>query len=186
MHEALGLVRHELGPDAAVLHTREVRSGLLFGWLAGRRQIEVTASTEVNVPSRLPTRRCDENAAVARQGSTCRASTSAPTMPDAAGRRPEDRPEDQPELPQEVQGQLTSLQSMVKELCRRSQGSHGHDLPDELFRLFADLLDADLSEDLARELVERIRLEAPGAEWADPVLAKARIARMIEGEINVA
>ena len=167
MHEALRLVRRELGPDAAVLHTREVRRGRLFGWLPGKRQIEVTASADVNVPSRLPPRHRPEHAAAALQGPTCRASTSAPPLPD-------------------VQGQLTNLQSMVKELCRHSQQNDRHDLPEELFRLFADLLDADLSEDLARELVERIRSEAPGAEWADPLLAKARIARMIEAEIHIA
>ena len=54
MHEALAMVRSRLGPDAAVLHTREVRTRRLFGWLPGPRQIEVTASCEVNVPSRLP------------------------------------------------------------------------------------------------------------------------------------
>ena len=57
MHEALALVRRELGPDAAVLDTREVQRGRRCGWLAGERQIEVTASAEVNVPSRLPPRR---------------------------------------------------------------------------------------------------------------------------------
>ncbi|MFW6125449.1 MAG: hypothetical protein ACOC46_04805, partial [Pirellulales bacterium] len=54
MHEALLLVRRELGPDAAVLHTREVARRRLFGLLPGAAQIEVTASAEVNVPSRLP------------------------------------------------------------------------------------------------------------------------------------
>ncbi len=33
MHEALAMVRRELGPDAAVLHTREVRSGGMLRWL---------------------------------------------------------------------------------------------------------------------------------------------------------
>ena len=56
MHEALAMVRHELGPDAAVLHTREVQSRRFFGWLSGPREIEVTASRGVNVPSRLPGR----------------------------------------------------------------------------------------------------------------------------------
>ncbi len=50
--EALRLVRADLGDDAAVLHTREVGSGLLR-WF-GRTEIEVTASNEVEVPSRLP------------------------------------------------------------------------------------------------------------------------------------
>ena len=56
MHEALAMVRHDLGPDAAVLHTREVQSRRFFGWLSGPREIEVTASCDVNVPSRLPAR----------------------------------------------------------------------------------------------------------------------------------
>ena len=55
MHEALALVLRELGPDAAVLHTREVRNRWL-GILPGQRRIEVTASCDVNVPSRLPAR----------------------------------------------------------------------------------------------------------------------------------
>ena len=54
MHEALAMVRHDLGPEAAVLHTREVQSRRFFGWLSGPREIEVTASRGVNVPSRLP------------------------------------------------------------------------------------------------------------------------------------
>ena len=51
--EALRLVREELGPDASVLHTRDVASPLLR--LLGGRTIEVTASAELEAPSRLPT-----------------------------------------------------------------------------------------------------------------------------------
>ncbi len=179
MHEALGLVRRELGPDAAVLHTREVPGSRLFGWLTGKRQIEVTASADVNVPSRLPPRRRDENTAADLQSATCHG-----IMPDPS--QAHHRTRSGADLPEEMQGQLTDLQSMVKDLCQRSGRDHRHDLPEELFRLFADLLDADLSEDLAREMVERIRSEAPGAEWDDLVLAKARIAAMIEAEIDIA
>ncbi|QDU29604.1 Flagellar biosynthesis protein FlhF [Anatilimnocola aggregata] len=52
LQEALRLVRADLGDDAAVLHTREVGAGLMR-WF-GRTEIEVTASNEVDVPSRLP------------------------------------------------------------------------------------------------------------------------------------
>jgi flagellar biosynthesis GTPase FlhF len=50
--EALRIVRDELGPDASLLHTRELGSPLAR--LLGGRRIEVTASVEVEVPSRLP------------------------------------------------------------------------------------------------------------------------------------
>ena len=52
MQDALQMVRDELGPDASVLHTREVRRSIL-GRILGGRLVEVTASTEVTVPSRL-------------------------------------------------------------------------------------------------------------------------------------
>jgi flagellar biosynthesis GTPase FlhF len=50
--EALRLVRDELGPDASLLHTRDVGSPLLR--FLGGRTIEVTASLELAAPSRLP------------------------------------------------------------------------------------------------------------------------------------
>src|SRR3954471_12140902 len=53
MRDALEMVRRELGPAAAVLHTREVNSGP-FGRLVFGRRYEVSASAGMNVPSRLP------------------------------------------------------------------------------------------------------------------------------------
>ena len=83
-----------------------------------------------------------------------------------------------------MQNQLTELQAMVQELCRRSDAPR-HDLPEELFQLFTELLDSDLSEDLARELVERVRTETKGSPIDDLLMVKARLARMIEAEVRV-
>src|SRR5436190_15403393 len=52
LQEALRLVREDLGPDASVLHTRDVAGGIAR-WLGGAKEIEVTASAEVQVPSRI-------------------------------------------------------------------------------------------------------------------------------------
>jgi len=171
MHEALAMVRDDLGPDAAVLHTREVRAGGWFGWLGGARQIEVTASAGVNVPSRLPPRMQAEEAPGARV-----ATAAAPAFATVSP----------PVLPEEVKGQLTDLQSMLQELCRQSRRGGQAELPETLFRLFTDLIEADLGEDLARELVDRVRRVAPDRELADTVLIKARVARQVEEEIAVA
>jgi hypothetical protein len=51
LRDALRLVREELGPDASVLHTREIGSPLAR-WF-GYRQIEVTASDVIAAPKRL-------------------------------------------------------------------------------------------------------------------------------------
>ncbi len=68
MSEALALVRRELGPDAAVLHTREVQKRRLFGLFSGSRMIEVTASRGVNVPSRLKAKEHAETASAKNIG----------------------------------------------------------------------------------------------------------------------
>jgi flagellar biosynthesis protein FlhF len=175
MQEALALVRQELGPDAAVLHTREIERRRLFGLLGGDRQIEVTASAGVNVPSRL--RPADPPPALMDDYASYRPARPAPCTPHPL---PERNP-----LANEMQGQLTELQAMVRQLCRQSDRGPQRDLPETLFRLFTDLIEADLNEDLARELVEQVRAEAVGPELNDPVLAKAHVGRILENEISV-
>jgi flagellar biosynthesis protein FlhF len=175
MHEALAMVRRDLGPDAAVLHTREFRTSRFFGLVSGPPQIEVTASTEVNVPSRLPARSLREERPLPDTGISLQ-SPPPSLRPALSGRAA---------LGDDMNGQLHDLRTMVKELCNRSRSTSRTDLPDSLFRLYADLIDVDLNEDLARELLERVRLEVPGADHTDPLLVKAHIARIIEGEIAV-
>ncbi|MCR9119439.1 MAG: flagellar GTP-binding protein, partial [bacterium] len=53
MHEALEMIRRDLGAEASVLHARETRGGL-FGWF-GEKEVEVTASLDIEVPSRFTT-----------------------------------------------------------------------------------------------------------------------------------
>lgn len=167
MHEALALVRRELGPDAAVLHTREVRKRNWFGLSTGQPQVEITASCGVHVPSRLPAQAAVE-----------------PETP-AVG-SPHTATVEDSRFSNQVQGQLCTLQAMVKDLCRHAKGSDRNDWPEEFFHLFTDLLDADLSEDIARELVEWVRANPNDANIVDPVMLKARVAGMIEDDIRTA
>ena len=178
MQEALNLVRRELGPEAAVLQTRDVRAGGLYRLLPGMRRVEVTASAEVNVPSRLPPRVRESDAVQSGLD------LSAPPPGLMASPRGDDH-EPRYAFRDELRGQLTDLQSMVEDLCRRSRTSTSHDLPPSVFNLFTDLIEADVSEELARELIERLRGESPTDDFSDEMLAKARIARLVEEEIRV-
>jgi flagellar biosynthesis protein FlhF len=180
MQEALSLVRRELGPDAAVLHTREVQLRRFFGCFSAGKQIEITAGCGVNVPSRLPLD--DRDALPPVESNSDTYSRPRPATPASLLRSPQERPDNTPA----VQEQISDLQAMVKELCKRSKGVGVGDLPEELFHLFTSLIDADVSEELARELVERLRQEVRGSELRDPLMLQARIARMIEGDIRAA
>jgi flagellar biosynthesis protein FlhF len=168
MQDALAMVWEDLGSDAAVLHTREVCSRRWFGWLPEMREIEVTASCDVNVPSRLPPQTAVTNDLPPLLRPTAPVVSPLETMP-----------------PQ-VHNQLAELQSLVKNLCRRTADGPRDEMPPELFRLFTELLECDLSEQVARGLVARLRSEAPAGRMLDPVLLKGRIAQMIEAEIAIA
>lgn len=187
MQEALSLVRRDLGPDAAVLHTREVQTTRLFGLVRGSRLIEVTASATVNVPSRLPPKSRNTYSPPGEQfqkGVAGPATAPPPHSPEAAPAR---RPERGPAPPDvDVQSQLSHLQRVVGELCRRAQSGNRSEWPEGLFQLFTRLLDAEMPEDFARGVIDRLRGQCLAADLDNPVVLGARVVRMLEEEIRVA
>jgi flagellar biosynthesis protein FlhF len=159
MHEALSLIRRDLGPDAAVLHTREVNQGV-FGWLTGNRCFEVTASAEVAVPSRFTEK------------------TAATVVPPAHEQSFRQKFRD------DLKIDVPDLHSVVEEMCAApKQGVEG--LPESLFQLFAALIEVDVSEDMARQLVESVRDDPLCREIDDVEALKTRIAQQIEEDIRV-
>ncbi len=184
LQDALQLIRSDLGAEASVLHTRELRGGLLRR-LMGIREVEVTASNTVNVPSRFeedeswPEIPVDPRVADALPPQSPQATVNSPRLPAA------DEHDYRTKFRDDLKCQLNSLQSMVEDLCQQKQQARSNELPESLFLLFTDLLDAELNEELARELVERVRQGSGTGDLDDAVLLRARIARMIEEEIAV-
>jgi flagellar biosynthesis protein FlhF len=86
----------------------------------------------------------------------------------------------------DLTNRLSELSALVEDLCRRSQPQRERAFPQELFDLYTRLIDAELSEDLARELVERIQDQAPPEEWRDAALMQARLAAIVEADILIA
>jgi flagellar biosynthesis protein FlhF len=134
MHEALALVRRELGPRAAVLQAREVHAGGL-GWLGSERLIEVTASAEVAVPSRLPPR-----PAPAVEITPPRFSAVSGIDLTAASGEPASRP-----IPSEASARPARVDS-----TRPTPAGVA-----TFRRLYADLIDVETPSDLARALVQQ-------------------------------
>ena len=189
IQEALAQIRRELGPAAAVLHTREVPSGRWFRRWSGGKQVEVTASNVVNVPSRIPPSMDFEGEP--RQPATAqqpqRDLSREATTRDHAG--PANRASDGHGSPREnprdeLKDQIENLQSMVENLVRRYPRHTESDLPEEWFHLYTDLIEADIPEEVVRDLVERVRTQPGEAKDAtDPLLLKVRVVALLEAEI---
>jgi len=180
MQEAMEIIRRELGPDAAILHAREVRRTRFFGLLPGIRQIEVTASCGVNVPSRLKPAKANASFDGEGTGVTQAIATEPPVPAHRAA--PTDAFSSR--WSREIAGKLNDLHGMLQELCQRSRLGHMAELPESLFRVFTDLIEADVPEELARELVETLRSQATGPELQDPKLLRTQLCRLLEEGIK--
>jgi flagellar biosynthesis protein FlhF len=183
MRDALELVRRELGPAAAVLHTRELNAGLVRRMLFGR-QYEVAASAGVNVPSRLPDT-VHTAADVGYQTLTPDTRHLTPSPVPQAHLEVDYRSQYRDDFRHQVAGQLDELHAMVEKLCQRAATAPSHDMPEALFRVFTDLIEAEVDEAIAREWIDRIRSDRDVDGLVDAMLVKARVARLLEDEIKV-
>src|SRR5882757_3794464 len=180
MRDALELVRRELGPSAAVLHTREVNSGPLRRLVFGRKY-EVAASAAVNVPSRLPetfeepTVEYSFHSPVAARGSGV---TPAEVDVDYRARYRDD-------FRRQVAGQLDELHAMVEKLCEHASSAPAHDLPEALFHVFTSLIEADVDETTARDWMDRLRGEGVPGSLDDAAVVMNRVAEYLEAQISV-
>lgn len=170
LHDALRMVRDDLGPHAAVLDTKEVWDGWFRG-LMGKRRVEVTASVPISRPIQLamqaaarPTNHAvippHERFPERHADSVARAPESELTVTENADRF------------RELEKRLGRLRSRI-------------DGPDEtMFKLYTEMVEAEFAEDEARDLIGLVRAEAGAAEM-DYGAAYQRLRATIESMIRV-
>ncbi|MBP87808.1 MAG: flagellar biosynthesis protein FlhF [Planctomycetaceae bacterium] len=165
LQEALRVIRQDLGPDAAVLHTREVPQGVMR-WLKGR-QVEVTASASVRVPSRF------ESSPPKQTSASTATAVPAAHYDDFRAR-----------FRDAIRDDVAQSTSLVEDLCRESSDHSKRDLPESLFEGYMQLLDAEVPEQAAREMLEQLRVACSGDELEDSVIVRTRLARQLEDQIR--
>jgi flagellar biosynthesis protein FlhF len=193
MRDALEMVRRELGPSAAVLHTREVNTGPLSRLVFGRKY-EVAASSAVNVPSRLPPGvvRSEERGAsfavadsiLDPRSSILGQQTLDVGSTDTEGGFDDYRARYRDDFRRQVAGQLDELHAMVEKLCEQAASAPAHDLPEALFHVFTSLIEAEVDETIARGWIDRLREEGVSRFVEDSSLVMNRVADYLESEIS--
>ncbi len=165
MQQALDQVRSELGPEATVLHTRELNTGLV-GWLLRGREIEVAASCTHAAPAQQPIATAARAyATAAQQGVEADFSQVALAEPTA---------EPETVQPIETEGPVgLRIAPETNELTEET--------PD-LFGVYADLIEAEIDELHATALVER--LESSGN--LTPSTLQERLVDLLSEELPAA
>lgn len=182
MAEALAAVKRDLGRDAVILHTRSFRQGGLFG-LGGRQMWEITASKNVNVPRRRirPLRAAGSpKAAKAAKASKVQVIEGPAHVP-AGGyaAAPLSTSATQDKLTDQVQ----ALTGMVEKLVRKQESTAAAAVPDELFESYLSLVQQEVAEDIAGELVQKVRSHLTGDQLRDKALIGAKLKDFISAMI---
>ncbi len=86
----------------------------------------------------------------------------------------------------ELTQKLDALQKMVESLARTSQLRTGDEIPAELFDIYTNLIDADIEDDLAREMVFRLKQECTPDQLHDTAATRAILSAMVEKDIRCA
>ena len=179
MAEAIEQVKRRLGRDAVILHTRTRSRGGVLGF--GRRSIvEVTAAANSGLPTTarrgIVRKRSGQNvgpggadgAAMPAHGTSLRGVTLSD--PD-------------------VLAEIGELRSMIAGLVHDGRRRELPTLPEELLDTYTRLTQADVAEDLAIQLVERVRAEMAAGQPAGssaPGWIRQRLAAFIESMLPVA
>jgi len=184
LQDALRMVRDELGPDASVLRTRELTGRRLLKWITGAAGVEVTASTEFNVPPRLVKRQRSTAGKSRQNDADHTVATVAADVRSAAGIPGNDRQLTAPSgrSLDTLREQLLHLQSHVHSL-REEPDAERADRDDVLFRAFTELVEANIPEEIAHNLVEEV--PAIAASSGDFLQVKTRIRQSIESAIQI-
>ena len=172
MQQALDLVRRDLGPEATVLHTREVNSGLISSFFKGK-EYEIAASSEFDVPSRLPP-------AVVYEPSV--PSTSVPAF--ETDYRTKYRNDFQEQDFQHQSEGLEELHTLAERLRYGPSVRPQSEVPDSLFQIYTDLIELDFEESIAQELTNRLRNEV-GANLHSSTALRIELARILQSELTV-
>ena len=89
------------------------------------------------------------------------------------------------ELTPQFTEQLDSIQKMLENLGRNRTGSASDEIPNELFHLYTELIDADVEDNVARDLIFRLRENCTPTQLSEANAAKTLLTAMVESEVRI-
>lgn len=203
MAEALQQVKRVLGPDAVILSTRTIQSRRWLG-LRKRETVEVMAGKGMNVQSRrkAPTPTAGQPPVMkqvppphAINAYSAHAKTAAPQANGHVTQQPNgvakphtpdngksfmQTPEAQTVAMVGFSNEINSLKTMVKDLVHEVRHRTAPQVPEELFEEYQKLMIAEVSEELACDIIRKVHQTARPEQLANPQFVNEKILEQLE------
>jgi flagellar biosynthesis protein FlhF len=160
MAEVLAKVKRDLGPNAVILHTRTIRKGGVMG-VGGRTLVEVTASADARALAKAE-RRAVVGSQTQASSKTKQAINQIPPVKAQAAYSAVESTTPKPSteissLTSALRGEMKELRSMVRELLDRPAGDARAAMPEELQKMYSDLLASEVADEVAREVINEAK-----------------------------
>ncbi|MBI4717315.1 MAG: flagellar biosynthesis protein FlhF [Planctomycetes bacterium] len=174
MAEALDQVKRQFGRHAVILTTRTLTRGGFFG-LGGSPYVEITAAREIaDLPEGM------RGGSLMRKsgrsdGAEGAAVLVSPPMPRAAASQPD-----------AVLAELGAVKNALADLLRESRRARSGSLPEALYAAYEQLVQAEIADQLAAELVQEVRSTLPPELITDRQAVRARLAALLEAMVPTA
>jgi flagellar biosynthesis protein FlhF len=171
--QAMALVKTEMGGEAVILHTRTVRGRRWLG-LRRRETVEITAGVGLNVTARPVKKAVTPNTAAS--GQAARLAAGRPTAA-VAQRQPQahngagpqqglgkdllDTPAASRAMMLGISGEVRELKGMLEDLVKRTKRDTAPQVPEDLFDHYSHLIQNQVAEELATDLVRQLQMFRP-------------------------
>lgn len=142
LHDALNVVRRELGTEAVILRTRQAPTSRIWPW--ARRDVEVTARTYPNAAVRTESPRVENRLQPDSDVIRVSGAQSAGVSSDSKSTS-------------DFSEQILSLQQLLGQLTERTEPK-AHELSGKLEILYGRLLKTGIPDETARQCVTQLQL----------------------------
>lgn len=89
-------------------------------------------------------------------------------------------------VPKELDQRLDSIQRMLESLSKARHLGDDTEVPPELFQVYTELLDSDVEDDVARDLIFRLRRHVKPEQLHDHDLCQSLLTGLVESDFRIA
>ncbi|MDQ3440043.1 MAG: flagellar biosynthesis protein FlhF [Planctomycetota bacterium] len=186
MAEALGQVKHVMGHDAVILHTRTYHTRYMLG-LRRREIVEITAGRGTGLRPRRPAQRPAQQQQKLEQPvfppRALVAASAQPTIvrdPIANGRSILEQPAAGTAVMLNLTQEMATLKGMVKTLHNDIRHTQAPQVPEELFEHYLGLIQSQVAEELASDIVKTLQKNLRPEHLSQPQFVREKLAEQLE------
>ncbi|MBI9017117.1 MAG: flagellar biosynthesis protein FlhF [Phycisphaerae bacterium] len=185
---ALAQVKKDLGSDAVIVHTRTVKKGGVFG-LGSKSVVEITARKAGNNPparKRPANRLADLYAGKVNTDTFPKVNIRANPSVQNNSRLSIPIPSVERPVDDGVKKEISQLREIVESLVREQRQLHAPQMPEQLFDMYLDLVQREVADEIARELIDHVQRDMTGDQIQSVDLVRNKLVNIMDNMISTA